>query len=124
MKDSSGGKKGQPNAICTRCCGQHAAARKECSAKRKAEDTGSRDGGKKKKPATGGMGGEIANLGNMEAEDFLAMLKGLDTPLKVLTRVNAKDIALIGPEVSVLERADIFAKAVGRVQLLHWRCGN
>lgn len=123
VKTSSGGKKGKPNAVCARCCEQRAAARKERSSKRKAEDTGSGDGdgAEKKKQATGG---EITDLGDMAASDFFEILKGLDAPLKVRARVDAKDIALIGPEVLVLERADLFAKAVGRTQLLHWRCGN
>ena len=110
-KDSSKGKKGEPNSKCQRCVETRNASRRTRVAKRKAEKMAADPDDLDKLP--------LVDLGAMSAAEFLEAVEvAKDLPINVRARVDVSE--LVQPDTARRERGDILAKAIGKAQDLKW----
>lgn len=115
VKDSSGGKKGEPGAICAPCIEQRKTSRKAQNLKRKAGAEEAEDGD------GDGEDGEIAqDLGAISSADFIEAVTEMDAPMEVRARVDITEMVAAGAALTLRDRADALAKAIADVLLVHW----
>ncbi|KAJ2970013.1 hypothetical protein NUW54_g12830 [Trametes sanguinea] len=112
-KDSAGGRKGEPGAICAPCVDQRHASR-QARKKRKAEAEAHDNGDGDKEDDT-----VAKDLGEISAEDCLKGVKELDSPMDVRARVDISGLVLPGV-TDPRGKANCLAKALGEVLLVHW----
>lgn len=114
IKDSAGGRKGEPSAVCTPCVEQRKVSR--TTRKRKAAeeaDNAGADGDRED-------GGVVQDLGNVSGEAFISTVKAMDSPMEVCARVDITE--MLPPDQLVpRKQADLLAKVLDAALLLHWK---
>ncbi|CDO76217.1 hypothetical protein BN946_scf184894.g6 [Trametes cinnabarina] len=116
QKDSAGGKKGEPGAICAPCVKQRQESRRARKRKAEAEAGANGEAGADGDTEAGAVG---QDLGQISGHECIELVKGLDPPIDLRAQVDISDI--VPPGIAdAREKANRLAEALGGALLLHW----